>query len=71
MNITRLWNKIVRQICVEWIEGNGVLFLSIPFKNLNVCHQISQKCILKKPNLDWFANAQQIHKVFDFLVQDS
>jgi hypothetical protein len=39
-NITKLWNKIVHQICVEWIEGNGVLLLFIPFEILNVCHQI-------------------------------
>ncbi len=42
MNKTRLWNKIVPQICVEWIESNGVLPLFIPFKILNVCHQICQ-----------------------------
>ncbi len=27
-------------------------------------------CIPKRSKLDWFANEQQIHEMFDFFVQD-
>jgi hypothetical protein len=29
------------------------------------------KRILKRLKLDWFANEQQIHEVFDFPIQDA
>jgi hypothetical protein len=32
---------------------------------------VLHKRISKMLNLDWFANAQQIHEVFDFPIQDS
>ncbi len=32
---------------------------------------VLSKCVPKRLKLDWFANEQQIHEMFDFHVQDS